>query len=108
MKNFTEYLTESVKQYPFRVKIAGTVTAEKEEAMKGLLGRYTVSEKLEKVKKSTTPVQALPLDFPQVRNCEVNIYEFIFVLMFFNISSKTREIHGSKIKDNKNHHGKTG
>ena len=51
MKNFTEYLTESVKQYPFRVKIAGTVTAEKEEAMKGLLGRYTVSEKLEKVKK---------------------------------------------------------
>jgi hypothetical protein len=76
MKNFTEYLTESVKQYPFRVKIAGTVTAEKEEAMKGLLGRYTVSEKLEKVKKSTTPVQALPLDFPQVRNCEVNIYEF--------------------------------
>jgi hypothetical protein len=41
-----------------------------------LLGRYTVSEKLEKVKKSTTPVQALPLDFPQVKNCEVNIYEF--------------------------------
>ena len=76
MKNFTEYLTESVKQYPFRVKIAGTVTTEQEDAMKSLLGRYTIADKLGNIKKSTTPVQSLPLDFPQVRNCEVNIYEF--------------------------------
>ena len=76
MKNFTEYLTESVKQYPFRVKIAGTVTTEQEDTMKSLLGRYTVADKLGNIKKSTTPVQSLPLDFPQVRNCEVNIYEF--------------------------------
>jgi hypothetical protein len=76
MKNFTEYLTESVKQYPFRVKIAGTVTAEQEDAMKSLLGRYTVADRISTIKKTTTPVQSLPLDFPQVRNCEVNIYEF--------------------------------
>jgi len=75
MKNFTEYLTESAKQYPFRVKIAGKVSAEQEDAMKALLGRYTVADRLESIKKTTTPVQALPLDFPQIKNCEVNIYE---------------------------------
>jgi hypothetical protein len=72
MKNFKEYLSESKKQWPFRVKIAGTFTAEQEQSMKSLLDRFTVSE-FKKVK--TTPVQSLPLDFPQVRNCEVNIYE---------------------------------
>jgi hypothetical protein len=72
MKNFKDYLIESKKQWPFRVKIAGTVTSEQETALKGLLERYTVAQ-FRKVK--TTPVQALPLDFPQVRNCEVSIFE---------------------------------
>lgn len=76
MKNFKEYLTESRKQYDFRVKIAGDFTAEQESNMKVLLGRFTESETLSSVKKSKTPIQALPLDFPQVKNCEVNIYEF--------------------------------
>lgn len=72
MKTFTEYLSESTKQWPFRVKIAGTVTAEQEQSLKTLLGKFTIAE-FKKVK--TTPVQELPLDFPQVKNCEVNIYE---------------------------------
>jgi hypothetical protein len=75
MKSFTEYLTESKKQYDFRIKIAGDMTAEKEDIMKRLLGRFTNENTLTGFKKSKTPIQAVPLDFPQVKNCEVNIYE---------------------------------
>lgn len=76
MKTFKEYLSESKKQYEFRVKIAGQVTNEQEDAMKVLLGRFTNADKLDSLKKSKTPIQAVPLDFPQIKNCEVNIYEF--------------------------------
>ena len=75
MKSFKEHLTESKKQYDFRIKIAGDMSAEKEDTMKRLLGRFTNENNLTGFKKSKTPIQALPLDFPQVKNCEVNIYE---------------------------------
>jgi hypothetical protein len=75
MKSFTQYLTESKKQYDFRIKIAGEMTTEKEDTMKRLLGRFTNENTLTGFKKSKTPIQAVPLDFPQVKNCEVNIYE---------------------------------
>lgn len=77
MKSFKEHLTESKKQYDFRIKIAGDMSAEKEDTMKRLLGRFTNENNLTGFKKTTTPIQALPLDFPQVKNCEVNIYEVI-------------------------------
>lgn len=76
MKTFKEHLSESKKQYDFRVKIAGNVTTEQESAMKTLLGRFTNSETLGSMKKTKTPIQAVPLDFPQAKNCEVHIYEF--------------------------------
>jgi hypothetical protein len=75
MKSFTEYLTESKKQYDFRIKIAGDMSSEQEDNMKRLLGRFTNENTLTGFKKSKTPIQAVPLDFPQVKNCEVNIYE---------------------------------
>jgi len=75
MKSFTAYLTESKKQYDFRIKIAGDMTSEQEDTMKRLLGRFTNENTLTGFKKSKTPIQAVPLDFPQVKNCEVNIYE---------------------------------
>jgi len=75
MKSFTEYLTESKKQYDFRIKIAGEMSTEQEDTMKRLLGRFTNEDTLTGFKKSKTPIQAVPLDFPQVKNCEVNIYE---------------------------------
>jgi hypothetical protein len=74
MKTYKDYLTESKKQYPFRVKIAGEFGKDKEDSLKVLLARWTVSE-FKKLK--TTPVQELPLDFPQLKNCEVNIYEVL-------------------------------
>ena len=77
MKSFKEHLTESKKKYDFRIKIAGDFTTEQEDTMKRLLGRYAVDNTLAGFKKSKTPIQSLPLDFPQIRNCEVNIYEVV-------------------------------
>ena len=74
MKNFKEHLQESVlaKKYDFRVKIAGDFTTEQETKLKTMLDRFKV-EAFKKV--GTTPIQSLPLDFPQVKNCQVNIFE---------------------------------
>ena len=72
MKNFKEYLSESKKQYPFKIKVAGEFSKDQEKTLESLLDRYAVTN----FKKSTTtPVQELPLDFPQLKNCEVHIYE---------------------------------
>ena len=71
-KQFKDYLTESAKKYDFRIKVAGSVTPEQEKTMEALLGKFQVSS----FKKSgTTPIQALPLDFPKIKNAEVHIYE---------------------------------
>jgi hypothetical protein len=72
MKSFKDYLTESKRTYDFKVKIAGPVTAECENDMKTLLGKYQI---VGFKKSASTPVQALPLDFPRLTNAEVNIYE---------------------------------
>jgi hypothetical protein len=74
MKNFKEYLSENIqaKKYEFRVKVAGTFSTEQETKLKSMLERFQVNA-FKKV--GTTPIQELPLDFPQVKNCEVNIYE---------------------------------
>lgn len=74
MKNFKEYLSESFasKKHEFRVKVAGDFSTEQETKLKSMLERFQVNA-FKKV--GTTPIQALPLDFPQVKNCEVSIYE---------------------------------
>ena len=77
MKSFKEYLTKSQKKYPFRIKIAHEMTSEQEDLMKSLLGRFIRDNSSLSLKKSKTPIQAAPLDFPQVKNSEVNIYEVV-------------------------------
>lgn len=72
MKNFKDYLAESVKKYDFRIKIAGNMTAEQADAMKSLLEKFQCST-FKKV--GVTPIQELPLDFPKIKNAEVNIFE---------------------------------
>lgn len=72
MKSFKDYLTESKKVYDFKIKIAGDFTTEQEDHLKSALSKYQVSAFK---KTGKTPIQELPLDFPQVKNCEVNIYE---------------------------------
>lgn len=72
MRSFKEYLAESKKTYTFRVKVAGEVSSDTEKAMEAVLSKFGVSS----FKKSgKTPIQELPLDFPRVKNKEVNIYE---------------------------------
>ena len=74
MKNFKEYLSEGLqaRQHEFRVKVAGDFTAEQESKLQTMLERFQVSN-FKKV--GTTPIQQFPLDFPQVKNCDVKIYE---------------------------------
>ena len=72
MRSFTEYLTESKKTYPFKVKIAGSFTTEQEANLRSLLEKYKI---VEFKKSAQTPVQSLPLDFPRLQNAEVNIFE---------------------------------
>jgi hypothetical protein len=76
MKNFKEYLSESIanKKYDFRVKVAGTFDDEHEAQLKTMLEKFQI-DSFKKL--SVTPIQDLPLDFPQVKNCEVTIYEVI-------------------------------
>jgi hypothetical protein len=74
MKSFKEHLNESKKQFNFKIKIAGEFTTEQEDHLKSALDKFAVTG----FKKSgKTPIQELPLDFPQVKNCEVSIYEVI-------------------------------
>jgi len=76
MKNFHDYLSESIatKKHTFRVKVAGEFTSEQETKLKSMLERYQV-DKFKKI--SVTPIQELPLDFPQMKNCEVHIFEVV-------------------------------
>ena len=74
MKTFKEYLTESKKVYNFKIKVAGEIPEKFEETLKTRLGRCNV---LTFEKQASTPIQALPIDFPELKNCEVTIYEMI-------------------------------
>jgi len=74
MKTFKEYLTESKKVYSFKVKVAGEVPENFQEGLKTRLGRCGAM-KVEKV--SSTPIQESPLDFPDLKNMEVTVFEVI-------------------------------
>ena len=74
MKLFKEYLAESKKVYNFKVKVAGELPESFQENLKTSLDRCKCI-KLEKI--TTTPIQALPLDFPTKTNCEVHVFEVI-------------------------------
>jgi hypothetical protein len=74
MKSFTEYLTESVEEhkYAFKIKIAGDLPENCEEVMKRALEKYQVT-KFAKTK--TTPIQQKLLDFPEMENAQVHIFD---------------------------------
>ena len=74
MKTFKEYLAESKKIYSFKVKVAGELPESFQDNLKKSLDRCKLI-KLEKT--HTTPIQALPLDFPTMKNSEVHVFEVI-------------------------------
>ncbi len=73
MKTFKEYLAESKKAYPFRVKVAGDLPEGFEKKLKECLGAANPTV----IEKSKTPIQAVPLDFPELSNLEVHTFEVI-------------------------------
>lgn len=73
MKNFKEYLAESKKAYSFKIKVAGNLPEKFEENLKKSLEKYEVAN----LTKVTTPVQESPMDFPQIKNKEINIFDLV-------------------------------
>jgi hypothetical protein len=75
MKNFKDYLTESKKMYSFKVKFAGELPEGFKENFKTRLERCGVKT-FEQTGK--TPIQSLPLDFPEMTNSEVTMFDVVF------------------------------
>lgn len=72
MKRFTEYLNENARTWHFKIKIAGPLTDEQISSMETLLNKFGCSSFEHS---STTPIQDVPLDFPRIKNAEVNIFD---------------------------------
>ena len=72
MKSFKEYLTESKKTYDFKIKIAGDLPEGADKMMKTALEKYGVEAHK---KLASTMVQEHPLDFPQLKNMSVTVFE---------------------------------
>ena len=72
MSTFTKYLTEATKTYEYKVKIAGDIDKDFASRMETACQKFEL-KKLTAGKK--TPIQSLPLDFPQLKNESVTIYD---------------------------------
>jgi hypothetical protein len=72
MTNFQEYLAESAKEYSYKIKVAGELDKEYGKKLETGLKKWDVKS-LSAGKK--TPIQEVPLDFPELKNQEVTIYE---------------------------------
>lgn len=73
MKSFKEYLAENKKSYPFRLKVAGDVPENFIKELKDCIGKANPTI----VEKSTTPVQSVPLDFPDLTYLPVTTFEVV-------------------------------
>lgn len=72
MKTFAEYLIETKKVYSFKVGVAGDLPEGFADKMETSLQKYGVSKM---TAGKSTPIQERPLDFPQLKNCNVTYYE---------------------------------
>ena len=72
MSTFKEYLIESAKSYDYKIKIACDIDKDFATKMETALGKFEVA-KMSAGKK--TPIQSLPLDFPQLKNESVTIFD---------------------------------
>jgi hypothetical protein len=72
MTDFKQYLAESTKEYDYRIKVAGDLSEDFAAVLETALKKYEVKS-LSKGKK--TPIQEMPLDFPNLKNQAVTIFE---------------------------------
>jgi len=69
---FKKYLAEASKQYDFVIKVAGGLDENFEDSLEVALKKFDVAN-LSAGKK--TPIQNVPLDFPDLTNTEVTVFE---------------------------------
>lgn len=74
MKSFKQFLTESAKQYTFRIKVAGEITPEDMDKIENVLDKWSL---VAASKPKRTPIQEHPMDFPQLTNMEVSMVSVI-------------------------------
>ena len=75
MKTFKNYLTESTKQYSFRVKVAGVHEAPDMDVFETMFEKYGL-DSMSSFKE--TPIQEHPQDFYNINNSEVYISDAVF------------------------------
>ena len=67
-----QILAESTKTYPFKIGVAGDLPEGFADHLESALDKFVVV-KMSNGKK--TPIQSVPLDFPNMTNCEVTVFE---------------------------------
>ena len=72
MSTFKDYLTEAVKSYDYKIKIAGASKDIDKNALETALAKFDLA-KMSAGK--TTPIMTLPLDFPNLSNESVTIFD---------------------------------
>ena len=72
MSTFVEYLTESTKEYQFKIKVAGDLPEGFRTRLETALKKYDVKGCSNGKK---TPIQETPLDFPGLKNTSVTIFD---------------------------------
>jgi hypothetical protein len=73
MKTFKEYLSESKKVYGFKIKIAGDLPENFQDDLKKSLTKHHVVS----LDNSVIPVEESSLDFPEVSNKEINVFDLV-------------------------------
>jgi len=75
MKTFANYLAESQRTYDYRIKICGAVDAGAVRQLKQKLDQFDPASMTDL---KTTPVQAIPTDFPGYKNEPVSMFDVSF------------------------------
>jgi len=72
MSTFKDYLTEAVKSYDYKIKVAGAPKDIDKNALETALQKFDLA-KMSAGK--STPIQSVPLDFPALSNEQVTIFD---------------------------------
>jgi len=75
MKSFVNYLAESQRTYDYRIKVCGDLPMDVMKQIRAKLDQFDPA-RIGDVK--TTPVQAIPTDFPNFRNERVSMVDVSF------------------------------
>ena len=72
MSTFKDYLTEAVKSYDYKIKIAGDPKDIDKNALETALQKFDLTSMSAG---KSTPIMTLPLDFPRLSNEQVTIFD---------------------------------